>query len=255
MRRPGEKVVQLASQHTMFNKGNDGKQGGVGFLVNKKLQGNIEEFHASSDRVASVTIRISKRYKIRVVQVYAPTSLSSQEELDEFYDDLYTEMKYKKAHFNIIMGDFNAKIGNGDEECVGNFGYGIRNDRGDDLINFAIANKLKIMNTFFKKKSNKRWTWHSPNFENFNEIDYVLTDKSSIVRNIEVLNQVNVDSDHRMVRCKVKIDTKRERQKLFHSKPEPLRVPQQHVKNSSLNSETDTPYSRNNKISTIKISV
>ena len=138
-------------------------------------------------------------------------------------------MKYKKAHFNIIMGDFNAKIGNGDEECVGNFGYGIRNDREDDLINFAIANKLKIMNTFFKKKSNKRWIWHSPNFENFNEIDYVLTDKSSIVRNIEVLNQVNVDSDHRMVRCKVKIDTKRERQKLFHLKPEPLRVPQQHV--------------------------
>ena len=37
MRRPGEKVVQLASQHTMFNKGNDRKQGGVGFLVNKKL--------------------------------------------------------------------------------------------------------------------------------------------------------------------------------------------------------------------------
>ena len=210
----------------MFDKGNNGKQRGVGFLVNKKLQGNIEEFHASSDRVASVTIRISKRYKIRVVQVYAPTSLSSEEELDEFYDDLYTEIKYKKAHFNIIMGDFNAKIGNGDEECFGNFGYGIRNDRGDDLINFAIANKLKIMNTFFKKKSNKRWTWHSPNFENVNEIDYALTDKSSIVRNIEVLN---VDSDHRMVRCKVKIDTKRERQKLFHSKPEPLRVPQQHV--------------------------
>ena len=181
----------------------------------------MEEFHASSDRVASVTIRISKRYKIRVVQVYAPTSLSSQEELDEFYEDLYTEMKYKKAHFNIIMGDFNAK--------VGNFGYGIRNERGDDLINFAIANRLKIMNTFFKKKPNKRWTWHSPNFENFNEIDYVLTDKSSIVRNIEVLNQVKVDSDHRMVRCKVKIDTKRERQKLFHSKPAPLRVPQQHV--------------------------
>ena len=37
MRRPGEKVVQLASQYTMFNKGNDEKRGGVGFLINKKL--------------------------------------------------------------------------------------------------------------------------------------------------------------------------------------------------------------------------
>ena len=43
MRRPGEKVIQFANQHKMFNKGNDGKQGGVGFLVNKKLQGNIED--------------------------------------------------------------------------------------------------------------------------------------------------------------------------------------------------------------------
>ena len=82
MRRPGENVVELASQHIMFNKGNDKKQGGVGFLIHKKLKGNIEEFHATSNRVASVTIRISKRYKIRIIQVYAPTSVSSQEELE-----------------------------------------------------------------------------------------------------------------------------------------------------------------------------
>ena len=109
MRRPGENVVELASQHIMFNKGNDKKQGGVGFLIHKKLKGNIEEFHATSNRVASVTIRISKRYKIRIIQVYAPTSVSSQEELEEFYDDLQTEMRHKKTHYNVIMGDFNAK--------------------------------------------------------------------------------------------------------------------------------------------------
>ena len=136
MRRPGENVVELASQHIMFNKGNDKMQGGVGFLIHKKLKGNIEEFHATSNRVASVTIRISKRYKIRIIQVYAPTSVSSQEELEEFYDDLQTEMRHKKTHYNVIMGDFNAKVGKGDEDCVGSFGYGVRNDRGDDLINW-----------------------------------------------------------------------------------------------------------------------
>ena len=87
----------------MFNKGNDKKQGGVGFLIHKKLKGNIEEFHATSNRVASVTIRISKRYKIRIIQVYAPTSVSSQEELEEFYDDLQTEMRHKKTHYNVII--------------------------------------------------------------------------------------------------------------------------------------------------------
>ena len=214
MRRPGENVVELASQHIMFNKGNDKKQGGVGFLIHKKLKGNIEEFHATSNRVASVTIRISKRYKIIIIQVYAPTSVSSQEELEEFYDDLQTEMRHKKTHYNVIMGDFNAKVGKGDEDCVGSFGYGVRNDRGDDLINFATAHGFKIMNTYYKKKKNRRWTWRCPNFETFNEIDYVLVDKNNIVKNFEVLNKVNVDSDHRMIRCKVQIDSKQERKRL-----------------------------------------
>ena len=132
-------------------------------------------------------------------------------------------MRHKKTHYNVIMGDFNAKVG------VGSLGYGVRNDRGDDLINFATAHGFKIMNTYYKKKKNRRWTWRSPHFETFNEIDYVLVDKNSIVKNLEVLNKVNVDSDHRMIRCKVQIDSKQERKRLFHSKPEPLRVCKQIV--------------------------
>ena len=52
-------------------------------------------------------------------------------------------MRHKKTHYNVIMGDFNAKVGKGDEDCVGSFGYGVRNDRGDDLINFATAHGFK----------------------------------------------------------------------------------------------------------------
>ena len=92
-----------------------------------------------------------------------------------------------------------------------------------------ILTRFKIMNTYYKKKKNRRWTWRSPNFETFNEIDYVLVDKNNIVKNFEVLNKVNVDSDHRMIRCKVQIDSKQERKRLFHSKPEPLRVCKQIV--------------------------
>ena len=116
------------------------------------------------------------------------------------------------------MGDFNAKVGKGDEDCVASFGYGVRNDRGDDLINFATVHGFKIMNTYYKKKKNRRWTWRSPNFETFNEIDYVLVDKNNIVKNFEVLNKVNVDSEHRMIRCKVQIDSKQERKKTISFK-------------------------------------
>ena len=52
----------------------------------------------------------------------------------------------------------------GEEDMMGNFGSEIRNDGGDNLIEFAISNKLKIMNikNIFKKSTSKRWTWKSP---------------------------------------------------------------------------------------------
>ena len=226
MRRPGEKIQMLKSGHLLYNSGKEKKENGVGFLINKHLQSNIEKFIATSDRVASVTLRISKRYRLTIIQVYAPTSVSSQEELDNFYDDLYTTLNNNKTHYNIIMGDFNAKIGQGNEDCVGKFGYGERNERGDDLINFAVAHNFKIMNTFFQKNKNKRWTWRSPNHETRNEIDYILVDKHNIVKNVDVLNQVNVGSDHRMVRCKIQINIKQERRKLFFSRPEHIEIPE-----------------------------
>ena len=85
---------------------------------------------------------------------------------------------------------------------------------------------LKIMNTFFQKSVNKRWTWRSPNHETRNEIDYILVDKHNIVKNVDVLNRVNIGSDHRMVRCKIQINIKQERRKLFFSKPEHIKIPE-----------------------------
>lgn len=64
------------------------------------------------------------------------------------------------------MGDFNAKIGQPrpDEYLVMKpNGYGERNERGQTLIDFALENQLAILNTFFKKKTKRRWTWLSPN--------------------------------------------------------------------------------------------
>ena len=52
-----------------------------------------------------------------------------------------------------------------------------------------------------------------------------MADKHQIVKNVEVMNEVNVGSDHRKVRCRVKIDTRRERRHLFHHTPQHLRVP------------------------------
>ena len=69
-----------------------------------------------------------------IVQVYAPTESSTTEELENFYSLLEETIHKYKAH---KMGDFNSKVRHKeheDEEPMGPYGYGVRNDRGDRLV-------------------------------------------------------------------------------------------------------------------------
>ncbi|XP_063536006.1 uncharacterized protein LOC134745845 [Cydia strobilella] len=76
---------------------------------------------------------------------------------------------------------------------------GERNDNGKRLINLAFTYNLKIMNSFYKKKHSKKWTWVSPNGQTKNEIDYILTNKPSIFKDLDTVNQLNFNTNHRMM--------------------------------------------------------
>ena len=121
-----------------------------------------------------------------IIQAYLPTISHTDEEVDIVCEDMDSLITNTKTHFNIIMGDFNAKVGLGEpsKSCTGAFGLGMGNSRGDSLITFAERHQLKIMNTFFKKSPTRRWTWISPNGTIKNEIDYILTDKPHIVTDL-----------------------------------------------------------------------
>lgn len=45
---------------------------------------------------------------------------------------------------------------------IGNYGIEVRNSNGDELIEFAVQNNIKIANTFLKKKQKRNYTWVSP---------------------------------------------------------------------------------------------
>ena len=44
------------------------------------------------------------------------------------------------------------------------------------------------MNTQFQKKAGRKWTWRSPDGNTKNEIDYIMTDKPSMVTDVTVIN-------------------------------------------------------------------
>ena len=96
---------------------------------------------------------------------------------------------------------------NTSERATGCFGLGQRNE-------WATSNNFKIMNSQFQKKAGRRWT--SPDGNTKNEIDYIMTDKPSMVTDVTVINRVNIGSDHRMVMGSITLNTRAERRKLLN---------------------------------------
>lgn len=218
-RLQGEKKITLRSGHTLYlnNSETNHSQGGVAFMVNRKIEHSITKYQAISERVIYLVIRLSRRYSIQIIHCYAPTSTASDESIQQFYEDITRAKNSENSHYVIITGDFNAKVGkreSNDTKYVGNFGLGHRNDRGGMLVNYLNSEKLFCLNTFFKKQAQRKWTWLSPDGQVKNEIDYVLANKNNICKDVTVLNQLHTGSDHRLVRASIQINTTLERKKL-----------------------------------------
>ena len=118
VRRKSENIINMkVSNHLFYYRGKENeKSSGVGFLVNNNIAGNVLKFDSLSDRVAYLTIRLNKMYTLKVIQVYAPTSKSSDDEIEHFYDDISKILDEEKTKYTILMGDFNAKVGKKKDE-------------------------------------------------------------------------------------------------------------------------------------------
>ena len=109
VRRKEKSFTTLQSGHLLYNSEANNGQAGVGFLVNKKWKDNITRVSSGSSRVAELTIRITDRYQLKIVQVYAPTTSHSDEETDNFYN-IIDKIREKQTHYTIAMGDLMRKL-------------------------------------------------------------------------------------------------------------------------------------------------
>jgi len=133
------------------NKGTNG----VAIVLDKKHANCLKSYNTVNDRIITAKLN-TKPVTLNIVQVYAPTSTSTDEGIDNFYNDLQSVIdKIPKREICIIMGDFNAKVGEGaeSENGIDPFGLGERNERGEMLVSFCQANQLLVTNTTFKQHS------------------------------------------------------------------------------------------------------
>jgi len=71
----------------------------------------------------------------------------------------------------------------GYQNIIGPHGIGNKNVEGDRIINFAVINRLSIMNTFYQHRDSHKWTWYrwNENRQEYTEksmIDLITTNKN-----------------------------------------------------------------------------
>ena len=99
-----------------------------------------------------------------VIQVYAPTSNTEETEVERVYEDLQDLLELTpKKDVLYIIGDWNTKVGSQETPgATGKFGFGMRNEAGQRLIEFCQENALVIANTLFQQHKRRLYTWTSP---------------------------------------------------------------------------------------------
>ncbi|XP_052738586.1 uncharacterized protein LOC128198269 [Bicyclus anynana] len=206
VRRNGEAIVEYG-QFILYYKGETPGRHGVGFLIKKELKNLIIEMIGISERIAILNTKIPSSKEVwSIVQIYSPTEQSTKTEIDTFYSSLNIAIK-EHTHKNcIIMGDFNAQVGtprNGEDIVLGPYSYGKRTRNGQKLMEMAFENNMTILNSQFKKRTSRRWTWISPDGRYKNEIDYFLTNKPNLFEDCGTITNLNFNSNHRMIRARL----------------------------------------------------
>ena len=99
-------------KHTMLYSGGEDHQSGVGVIMKHSIAKSLLGYWPISDRVLLVKLQ-DKPFKIHLIQVYVHTKEYTEDINEAFYEQVATAFKYvKNKEYIIVMGDFNAKVGN-----------------------------------------------------------------------------------------------------------------------------------------------
>ena len=99
------------------------------------------------------------------------------ERKENFYEEFNrTLMKIHRGGTIMLMGDFNAKVGDKNEGCeriMGKHGMGTKNINGELFLELCLEHDIVIGGTIFPFKDIHKITWVSPDLQTQNQIDHI----------------------------------------------------------------------------------
>ena len=139
-----------------------------------------------SPRVMAVRLELKKgkeNMMIFLVSVYAPNSSHTEEDWEEFYEDVDRCMdKADEDDIIVVGGDFNAQMGvqdkNMNDKVCGRYGIRKQTKNGRVTRNWAEMHNLASMASFFRRKRNYG-TWKSMNGKSAYTLDHIMIDNKN----------------------------------------------------------------------------
>jgi hypothetical protein len=174
----GQSMLEKKEGNIYYSCRNKLHQFGTGFIVSKKSKHLVIDFQLVKWRLCKLRIK-GRFHNYSIICIHAPTEEKSEDEKNSFYDLFEKEYKCPKSDIKLILGDFNAKIGQ-ENTLMGIIGqrrlHKDSNDNGMRVIGYAASRNMVIGSTMFSHKEIHKATWKSPDGRTFNQIDYVLID-------------------------------------------------------------------------------
>ena len=154
-----------------------------------------------------------KPFNITVIQVYAPTSIAEEAEVERYYEDLQDLLELTpKKDVLFIIEDWNTKVESQEiPGVIGKFGLGVQNEAGHRLIEFCQENALVIANTLFQQHKRRLYTWASPDSQYQNQIDGIFCSQTwrSSIRSAKARPEADCGTDHELLIAKFRLKLKK----------------------------------------------
>ena len=143
----------------------DGRHGGLGFVISPRMFDYVVCWTSISDRVSYMDLELPSRsgnlIRCRIVNAYCPHKKLAHDNpnlLVNFYGQLKDAIAVPSNVEIFVLGDFNSKLGRIAESdksfgfnCfMGNHGMGVRNEMGENLLDFLSEHDLFATNTSFQ---------------------------------------------------------------------------------------------------------
>ena len=214
-------LTEREAGYTFFwsgKKAEEKRESGVGFAIMSTLVNKLDQPpQGISDRLMTLRLSLKGKKFATLISAYAPTMTNPDEVKEKFYEDLNQVISsVPKQDKLILLGDFNARVGQDHETwagVLGTQGIGACNDNGLLLLQTCASHNLLITNTIFRLPIHKKTTWMHPRSKHWHLIDYAIVrqrDRSD-VRITRAMCGAECWTDHRLVISKLnlKIQPKR----------------------------------------------